>query len=129
MSIGLRVDFGWGIKERKKKTKHHSDEREHGEEGGGLLHPPPFLSCSITFFLLSSFRQKKGVPFHPKQGVVRGLQEPFAVCYTQHCIFFPPFPFLFVSLIGPAGHSSLTYGPAGTEIPQNQYCIQAKGKL
>lgn len=118
VSIGLRVDFRCRIKERKRKIIiAPSDERDRVERRVGVSRVPPFssfLTCSITFFLLSCLGEKRGVPFHAEQGVVqKGPSGAFSSRYSHLFLFSLFFPLLFVSLIGLTDHSFLTYSPEG----------------
>lgn len=69
---------------------------------------PPLLGCSKTFFLLSCLGEKRGVPFHAKQGVVRARGASgaciFAYSHLVPSVFCLLSAIFFVSLIGLTDH-------------------------
>lgn len=127
MSIGLRVDFGQGIKDRKKKIIADSDERNRVERRVGV--------SPVTHRPLSSLAQKNilasELPWGEKGGPLSwwtgcGTRGAFRSLWFQ---LFPPlslclhlFPLFFVSLIGLTDHKLSRQSEGGGD----QYCSETK---
>lgn len=100
VSIGLRVDFGPGIKDRgKKKIRAEGDERDGVEKRVGVS-TVSLLPRSKTFFLMSCLGEKRGVPFHAEQGVVQEgpIQESLAPVIPTSFFLFSPLSYFSLSL-------------------------------
>lgn len=90
---------------------------------------PPLFSGSITFFILSCLGEKRGVPFHAKQGVAQeGPSGAFSSSYSHLFLFFPPSPSLCLFNWTDWPHRSHLQSWGHVGIPGNQYCGKVKGK-